>query len=259
MVRAILRLARFDSALLGFLALFLPSFVRSHNAGLSIVRAMPLFFICICTFISNDLEDVDRDLVNHPDRPLPSRQIAPVFAVLLYFTCLGAALLLTHHYVSEGVAFWYYGLLTLAISYGYIVEYLPSLKPLYVAVASSIPVLIVLAWYPNESRLYLVAAAVFFLTAGREMCMDIKDRPGDEDSFIQKFNPTRLAIAAFGLQAIGLVVLGVQVHDVASTVDLIAMVCLLVLAGLSWFAWSSYRAAIIVMKLQFFVGLYFLT
>jgi len=51
----------------------------------------------------------------------------------------------------------------------------------------------------------------------------------------------------------------VQVHDVASTVDLTAMVCLLVLAGLSWFAWSSYRAAIIVMKLQFFVGLYFLT
>lgn len=202
---------------------------------------------------------MDKDLVNHPDRPLPARRLTPIFAVVLYFVCLAGALFTTRHYVTEGIAFWYYALFILSISYGYIVEYLPSLKTLYVAFATSIPILIIAAWYPNELRLYLIAVAVFLLTAGREICMDIRDRLGDEVSYMHNFKASRLAKAAFGLQGVGLVFLAVQTNDIARTADLVAMICLLVLAALSWFGFSRYKTAILVMKLQFFVGLYFLT
>lgn len=258
-LRAILRLTRLDSSLLGFIAIFLPLLVRTHNLALSLGRAVPLLFICMCTFIANDLDDRERDMVNHPDRPLPAHHLTPAVAAVLYFTFLGLALFSTRHYVSQDIAFWYYALFILSISYGLIVDCLPSLKAPYVAVASSVPILIVAAWYPHETKLYLVAGAVFLLTIGRETCMDIKDRAGDAVSFMHRFRPVPLAVAAFSLEASGLVLLAVQIREPGGIVVLLAMIFLLALSGVYWFKVANYKRAIILMKLQFFVGAYFLT
>jgi geranylgeranylglycerol-phosphate geranylgeranyltransferase len=258
-LRAILRLTRLDSSLLGFLAIFLPLLVRTNDLALSFGRAIPLLFICMCTFIANDLDDVERDRVNHPERPLPARHLSPTVAAVLYFGSLAAALLSTRHYVTQGIAFLYYALITLSISYGYVVDCLPSLKAPYVSAATSVPVLIVAALYPDEARLYILAGSVFLLTIGREICMDIKDRPGDGISFMHRFRPTPLAVAAFSLQTIGLLLLAIQTHKLGDIVDLLAMIFLLALSGVYWFKLASYKWAIILMKLQFFAGLYFLT
>jgi len=114
------------------------------------VEQFPLLFTCVCTFIGNDLDDVERDRVNHPERPLPAGELSAAVAGIMYFTCLSLALFSTRHYVTPGIAFWYYGLIAISISYGYVVECFPSLKAPYVAVVSSIPVLIVAAWYPRR-------------------------------------------------------------------------------------------------------------
>ena len=258
-LRAILRLTRIDSSLLGFLAIFLPLLVRTTDAALSFRRAIPLLFICVCTFIANDLDDIDRDRVNHPERPLPSRHLTPTVAVILYFMFLAAALFSTRHFVPPDIAFLYYALIALTISYGYVVDCLPGFKTPYVAAATSIPVLIVATSYPGETRLYLVAASVFFLTMGREICMDIKDRPGDAHSFMQKFRPAPLAVAAFSMQAIGMLLLMLQARKkLGDVIDLLAMACLLAMSGVYWFKFASYRLAIILMKFPLFVGLYFL-
>jgi len=258
-LRAILQLTRLDSSLLGFLAIFLPLLVRTNDVALSLSRAIPLLFICMCTFIANDLDDVERDRVNHPDRPLPTGHLTPIFAAVLYFTFLAAALFSTRFYVTPGIGFWYYALITLSISYGYIVDCLPSVKAPYVATASSVPVLILAAWYPNETRLYLVAGSIFLLTTGREVCMDIKDRAGDATSFMHTLRPRPLAVAAFSLQLMGLILLAIQTRKLGDIIDLLAMAFLLVLSGVYWFRFASYKLAIVLMKLQFFVGLYFLT
>jgi len=258
-LRTILRLTRLDSSMLAFFAVFLPLMVRTGNLAQSLGRAIPLLFIFMCTFIANDLDDVEKDRVNHPDRPLPAGYITPAFAAILYFTCLGLALFSTRHYVAPGSAFLYYALFVLFISYGYVVEWLPGLKAPYVAAVTTIPVLIVATLYPNEARLYVAAASIFFLVIGREICMDIRDRLGDAISFMHRFRPTRLAVVGFFLQLVGLLLLASQIRGRGDTVALLAMTLVLALSGVYWFKSSRYRLAIIVMKLQWFVGLYFLT
>jgi geranylgeranylglycerol-phosphate geranylgeranyltransferase len=253
-----LRLTRIDSSLLAALAIFLPLLVRTKNVGVSVGKAIPLLFIGMFTFIANDLEDREKDQVNHPDRPLPAHQLTPEFAAILYFALLGAALFSTRHFVAPNIAFWYYSLMTLSISYGYIVECLPSVKTSYVAAASSVPVLIVATSYPNEPRLYVVAATVFLLTLGREICGDILDRAGDAISFMHRFRPISLAVFAFFLQLMGLLLLAIQILRLGDIIALLAMTLLLVLSGVLWFKLARYRRATLLMKIQLFVGLYFL-
>ncbi len=256
-LRIFLRLTRLDSSMLAFLAIFLPLLVRTGNLAQSLGRAIPLLFTYMCAFIANDLDDIEKDRVNHPDRPLPAGYITPAFAAILYFTCLALALFSTRHYVPPDTAFLYYALIALHISYGYVVEGLPGLKTLYVGAMNTIPVLIVATLFPVV-KLYVAAAAIFFLVLGREICMDIKDRPGDAVSFMHRFSPARLAVVGFALQLVGLFLLASQIRRPEDIVALLAMALVLALSGLYWFKSSRYRLAIIVMKFQWFVGLYFL-
>jgi geranylgeranylglycerol-phosphate geranylgeranyltransferase len=257
-LRAIVQLTRLETSLLGFLAVFVPLFVRNDDLSLSFRRAIPLLFVSICTFVANDLDDIEKDKVNHPDRPLPAGHFSPVFAVVLYFTSLALALFSTRYFISPGIDFLYYGAISLSISYGYIAEYIPILKTPYVAIAATVPILIVAASYPNEARLYIVAGSVFLMTLGREICMDIKDRAGDPVSFMHRFRPMPLGGVAFSIQTLGLILLVILINGVGDTIDWLAMTFLLLLAGVFWFKFESYKLALILMKVQLFIGLYFL-
>lgn len=257
-LRAMLRLTRPGNSLLGFVAIFVPLLVRTNDVQFSLGRACPLLFICVCTFIANDLDDVERDRVNHPERPLPSGDLSAAVAGIMYFTSLSLALFSTRHYVTQGIAFWYYGLIAISISYRYVIDCFPSLKAPYVAAASSIPVLIVAAGYPAEARLYLVAGSVFLVSVGRELCMDITDREGDAISFMNRFEPRTLALVAFAIQATGLLLLLAQVFTPRDIVVLIGTMFLLGLAAVYWFKFARYELAGLLMKLQLAVGLYFL-
>jgi geranylgeranylglycerol-phosphate geranylgeranyltransferase len=257
-LRAILQLTRLGTSLLGFVAIFLPLLVKTNDLRMSLGRAIPLLFICVCTFIANDLDDVERDRVNHPERPLPAGHLAPAVAGIMYFTSLFLALFSIKYYVTPGIAFWYYGLITISISYGYIIECFPSFKAPYVAVASSVPVLIIAAWYPNEVRLYILAGSVFLVSLGREICMDITDRAGDAISFMHRFKPRPLALVAFSLEVAGLLLLIVQVRKLRDIIALLGTMVLLALAAIYWFKFTSYNRAGFLMKMQLVVGLYFL-
>jgi hypothetical protein len=123
---------------------------------------------------------------------------------------------------------------------------------------NTIPIMIVAALFP-EVKLYVAAAAIFFLVLGREICMDIKDRPGDAVSFMHRFRPAPLAALGFLLQLVGPLLLASQIRGRGDVIALLTMAAVLALSGLFWFKYSRRRLAIIVMKLQWFVGLYFLT
>jgi geranylgeranylglycerol-phosphate geranylgeranyltransferase len=257
--RSLLKLARLDSSLLVALAVFIPLFSRTKDLGLSLSKATPLLFIGMCTFIANDLDDIEKDQINHPERPLPSGTINPAFAAMLYFCCLAAALFTAKFYVQPEIAFLYYLLLMISISYRYIVDWFPGFKSPYVAGATSIPVLIVAASYPEEARLYLVAVSVFFFVLGRELCMDLVDRKGDGASFMHRIEAKHIEIAAIVAQLIGLLLLAIQVDKLLDVVDVLLIATLLVLSGRYWFKLASYKTAITLMKLQLFAGLYFLS
>lgn len=257
-LRAILRLSRLSTSLLAALVIFLPLLARTKDPGLSLGKAIPLLFIGMCTFIANDLDDLETDRVNHPERPLPARHLTPEFAAVLYFVLLALALFSTRHFVEQDIAFWYYGLFTLTISYRYIVDCLPSIKAPYVAAANSVLVLIVARSYPNEPRLYAVAGSVFLFTLGREICGDVMDRAGDRVSYLHRFRPVPLGVVAFSLHAMGLLLLAIHIRKPGEIADLLAMTLLLALAGVYWFKLGQGPRASFLMKVQLFVGLYFL-
>jgi geranylgeranylglycerol-phosphate geranylgeranyltransferase len=249
-----------DSSMLASLAIFVPLFARTHAFTASFEKALPLLFVYMCAFIANDLDDIEKDQVNHPDRPLPAGYITPAVAGILYFVCLGSALVSTSYFVSEGVAFLYYTLLALHLSYGYLVESLPGLKAPYVGAMNTLPILVVAFQYPQEAKLFVAAASILFFVLGREICMDIKDRPGDAPSFMHRFRSDRLALFGFGLQLAGLFLLATQVRNRGDVVALVAMISVLTVAAYHWFKFTAARrVSIIVMKLQWLVGLYFLT
>lgn len=253
-----LKLVRLDSCLYISLAFLIPIFMRSRDLGMSLGRAIPLFFIGMCTFIANDLDDIEKDKINHPERPLPNGHIKPSIAVAIYFTCLMSALLTTRSYIKDSTAFWYYALLALSISYGYVVECFPGFKSLYVASVISIPALILATTYPKEKGLYLVAVSIFLFVLGKELHMDFLDRAGDAMSFMHKINPGPLAATAFSLQLIGLLLLGIQIDEPSDIVVMVLILSLLVLSILYWLKSASYKKGRALMDAQLFIGLYFL-
>jgi geranylgeranylglycerol-phosphate geranylgeranyltransferase len=212
----------------------------------------------MCTFIANDLDDIEKDRVNHPERPLPAGDLTPEFAAILYFLSLGLALFLTRYFVPQNIAFWYYGLMTLTISYRYVVSFLPSVKTVYTAIGSSIPLLLIATSYPHEQKLKVAAASVFLFILSREICGDLQDRSGDAVSFMHRLNPSSLALTAFILQALGLVLLAFETINRGGVIALTSMTLLLTWSSIDWFKLARYRRATLLMKIQLFVGLYFL-
>lgn len=257
--RAVLRLVRLDSSLLGFLSILVPVYARSHSLAVSFSRALPLLFLYMCTFVANDLDDSERDQINHPGRPLPSGRLSLPLAAVLYFVCLALALFSIRQFIDQGTAFWYYALVTLSISYGYVVEYLPSFKTVYVATLITVPLLILTRIYPSERHLFYVASACFLFVFGRELCMDIQDRRGDVTSHMQKVHPKTLALASYIAQTAGLVLIAAQVRRTLGILVLLALGALVALSGIRWFGWKDKRVAIRLMKLELLLGLYFLT
>lgn len=258
MVRAVAALTRLDSSFLVFLAVFVPVLARSGDPSLSFSQAVPLLFIAVCTYIANDLDDLEKDRVNHPSRPLPNNELSPTFAATLYFVSLALALLTIKLNVTGGVSFVYYTLLTISISYSYIVEWLPASKSIYVAAAIAIPIVIVAILYPSEPRIRVLVAAVFLLNWGRELCKDIVDRKGDRVSVVHRFPAERVAILAFALQGIALALLATIITIPLELPVILLMAAIFIYSWQLWRQSGGEQKAIVMIKLQLLVGLYFL-
>lgn len=255
---SLLRLTRPDSSILVFLSIFLPLLARTSRPQESFIEALPALLIAFCTFIINDIDDIEVDKINHPDRPLPSGKLLLSSVTGVYFVCLASALFTTKLFVPARVAFLYYFLLVLVINYKYITEQLPNFKPFYVACVSIFPILIVVRLLPESDQLYLVAAATFFFVLGRELLLDFLDKKGDRSSFIHDMHQGTLTLLAFTSQVAGLMLLLPLVREnidvMALAITAIASVfCLRV-----WLRSEKPRMATAIMKGQMYCGLYFL-
>lgn len=258
---ATLRLIRLDTSFAGFLLVFLPVAARTDDLIAALLQAAPILFISMCTFIANDLNDRERDEINHPERPLPRGQIAPSVAASLYFVCLAAALFTTRYWVHTDIASWYYVLIALSISYNHIVEFLPALKAPYVAAVIMLPVLIVASAF-RESTLYLLAAATFMFNLGKEFCMDVLDRHGDRPSVLHNVAPSKIAMLTLLLQLGSFVIL--LAVALPATRSLI-LPLLLLIAGCRGVSlcylviWPDIRLALRAMRVELLLSFYFLT
>jgi len=257
--RAVLKIIRPPSSFLAFLSVLLPLLARTSDLDFSMQKALPLLFGSMCTFIINDLDDVEKDRINHPNRPLPSGELKPAFVAVLYYCCLTSALLSVRFGVGTNpISFLYYLGVVVAISYRYVVEYLPVFKPAYVALVSTGPVIIIVQYFPRETGLYAVAAAVFFFMFGRELCKDLPDRPGDPVSFLHSLEPRRIALISGVCQAAGVALMSLQVETIFGLLIILLMVLLVVLSYVYWLRWGRLITALGLMKGTIFLGLFFL-
>lgn len=185
--------------------------------------------------------------------------MAPATAACIYYICLLSALLSIYLFIQpDSIAVVYYTLLTMCISYGYVVEFLPSLKPVYVSCLSTVPVLILFAHYSAEVKLLWVVAAMLVFNLGREMCKDILDRPGDPASTLHRVSSERMAAYAFSLQGTGFVLLSPLIR---STLHAALVFFMLGLSGMSYIHWHwrcQPTRATALMKIIIFCGLMFL-
>lgn len=255
---ALLRLTRPTTTALIFLSVFLPTLARNREITESLLAALPALFIAMCTFILNDIDDFEADKINHPDRPLPSGRLLLPSVTGFYFLCLALAVLWTKTFVSGRASFLYYTLLFVVINYKYVEAHFPNWKASYVASASSFPVLIVIALTAQSAMLHLVALATFLFVLGRELLLDYVDRAGDPESFVTAISFRRVTMLAFTAQVLGLIAL-VPLAGTAKDVSMVFMFAILSAASLtSWLAGRGKGVATDIMKVQMYIGIYFL-
>jgi 4-hydroxybenzoate polyprenyltransferase len=259
-VRAALRLMRPYSTGLAVLSILVPVFARTKDLSLSLQMAVPFLFGGMLTYILNDLDDLDKDRVNHPDRPLPRGDVTPTFVVVLYYICLALALLTTRSYVPQlETAFLYYAGFAACISYRYVVEYLPLLKAAYVAATTTVPLLVLMTLFPADAGdIKVVTTALFLSIFGRELCKDIPDRRGDPVSVLHRIDPLYVARFGFAIQGFGVAILFWLVRDMRAGICAVLMISVLVASYTYWFQLHRAGVALALMKFVALLGLYFL-
>lgn len=258
LVSGLLRLSRAATSALAFAMVFLPYYVRTRDLWSSIMLATPIFTIAMCMFILNDINDVDRDRINHPRRPLPTGTISVKTAGIAYLLLFGTSLILVRILIERGVHFIYLAGFLLAINYNTVVNNLPKLKNPYVALTATVPVFIVNSALATPAIPTSVALAIFLFVFGREMLMDVHDAPGDGQTLAKSLTTGRAAVIAFSLQAMAMVVLGLHL---TSPLRIISLGLILLLFAYILARWRRPQARLFLihlMKVQLMVALSFL-
>src|SRR3954466_2069741 len=120
-IRLVSQLTRLDSCAIVFLCVAIPLFVATGDLYDSPLRALPLLTISMCGFVINDIHDIEKDRLNHPERPLARNDLSPFTASVIYFLLLGISLVLVKALVDLAHVYLYLLLLISLINYNYIV------------------------------------------------------------------------------------------------------------------------------------------
>src|SRR5687768_4747212 len=102
LISSVLRLSRASTCALAFALVFLPSYFHTRELWPSVALAIPIFSIAMCMFILNDINDVERDRINHPRRPLPVGSITIDTAAIVYLVLFSVSLALVRVLIETG-------------------------------------------------------------------------------------------------------------------------------------------------------------
>jgi len=198
-------LSRGGNIIFGITTITLGALMMGVNYQENVVT-LALHAFCISTFIAgwfaiNDLLDIEVDRINHPARPLPSKNISEEAAkkygyrmMILSATFLLGIIFYDETNIAEfawvdSVIVWLIALLLMIVYELDGKPFNPSLKKrmfwgnLTIAGTISITILFGAAAIDHalDPLLWLVAAAACVLTTAREMAMDTRDQSGDFD------------------------------------------------------------------------------
>lgn len=204
LIQGVAQLCRPTLSVLAAVAGCLTIFALQPDASAWIYLQTATVLICMTAgaFAINDFDDIEKDRVNHPERPLPSGALLPHqawwIAVMLFCGALGAA-------VPLGLACW----ILVAISTLLLWNYAAILNISGIlgngVVAMIVATLIFLASLVAERPLAMLypSAFLFFYILAKEIVWDIHDAEGDRQRDVHTianiWGPTPAFSIAWGL------------------------------------------------------------
>src|ERR1700743_1899592 len=172
----ILKLIRFTKSFLSAFSVFLPTLVKTRNLSLSLTYSISVFTIVALGFIINDVNDIERDAVNNPDRVLPQKLITSEFAITIYYLMLLATLIVIKFFMPLNSVFVFMLYLVLIINYNYLVDSFPYLKNFYVLVISVVHLSIIFLLIPVN---WFFGGCIILNILCQEILLDLRDLRGD--------------------------------------------------------------------------------
>ena len=249
MVMAIAKLIRIEKSIFNALSILFPIAYITKNISIGIEYSMPIFCILSAGFIINNINDIERDKVNNPDRVLPKNDISINQAIIWYYFFLAVALLSIKSLIPFDYLFIYLLYLVLMTNYDYVILGHPYFKNLYVVLVASI----------HFSILYKLTSINIFILIGliinilcKEIYMDIRDIKGDGNTFAKMFGVKIAGAVILSLQAVLLPLL-IMAHDHFLFINYLALGLITITIIWNAFVWTTYQSSKLLTSINIIV------
>jgi 4-hydroxybenzoate polyprenyltransferase len=246
-----------ESSVISGMPIFLALLLNGYGIQDSIKTSLPIIFGSFSGFILNDIYDYEKDMSNHPERPIPNNDLSLTYAVCLYIISSVAFFVFVYYFSSKQYIFSYVIFYVLLINYNHIVSFFPYLKSLFIAICSVVPMYVIFSFVSNEFSIEITCSIVLFLF-GRELLMDVLDQKGDGLTLPNILGSMETSLLAFLAQSLGILLLLFCAKTIVEFLSVITIIFILCIFFLFWFRGQYRRTVIGLMRYQALCALPFL-
>lgn len=184
-VNKYLRLFRFGNGVMGILGVVIGAFIA---IGFDIQNYIPeLIAACfvVIAFIAggnslNDYIDREIDLIGHPDRPIPMKEIAPRTALYLGISGLSIAVIISFFLGNLETTATVLIAALLMIGYETVLKQRGFIGNLTIAILTGMVFLFGASVVNHIESNYIIAAMAMLVSVGREIAKDVEDVASDK-------------------------------------------------------------------------------
>ena len=195
-ILAIIKIVRPINISITFLVVIVAAFICSNEKVLTekiLLAAISASFVVASGNIVNDIFDYSIDLINRPNRPLPSKEMSINFAIFLYLFFTFGGLIFAQK-VSWEAFFIVVFVSLILLFYSFLLKQIPLLGNIAVSVCTALAFIYGGVAVNNWKDAIIPAIFAFLINLIREIIKDIEDIEGDIKNNIITF-PSK-----FGLQ-----------------------------------------------------------
>jgi 4-hydroxybenzoate polyprenyltransferase len=258
LIVGLIQIARVGRSALLSLVVFIPVWESSEDFVTALRYALPMWLTCMMIYATNDLNDLEKDRENHPERALPSGTLTPALGALFFFAVLGATLLWIRLFIPDRSAFVYLCGIIIGINYSYVVSFLWPLKNVYVALKAVLPLFLLWQITSPAHPLLNVALAVALYVVGAEILSDVNDLQGDGITPAKWMGPRTASGVGFTFQLAGGLVLLVSTRDWVGVSLAAAIMATAILLAILWHCNWRRRSLVRWSAIEVAIGSYFL-
>jgi len=176
-----LKLIRINNIIIASLVVLLSAYLLPSYNNLATMQSILIVALTMAFgYIMNDLDDLNSDIVNHPNRVLVNKHISIPIAQLLCCFCLACAIVLTYYINFQSKIIYYFCIVPLLILYNKYLKKLPLIGNIIISLLLGITFIFTeLVAMSSAQNLLVPAILAFNLSLIREILKDLHDYSGD--------------------------------------------------------------------------------